>query len=101
MDDACSEYQDQPEAASGQGEQPITEDGSPPSNEGTIHLPTEFLQGTTFKPGDEVVLKVVSAGDDGIEVEYAKAPEGGEGDGMGMSANDEIDQMHAKSMEGY
>ena len=100
-DDAFSEYADEPAAAK---DKPITEGGSPEGQGDSIHIPSEFLQGNAgkFKEGDELVLKVVSADDEGIEVEYAKEP-GGEGEGGdegGMNANDEIDQAQSKSMAG-
>jgi len=105
MKDQFSEFADKPAASN---RQPITEDGSPEGQGDSIDIPAEFLQGNAgkFKAGDEVVLKVVSADDEGIEVEYATEPgkdkaEGGEGEeGEGMSANDEIDHMGANSMGG-
>lgn len=54
---------------------PITEENTPADDGETIHVPRAFLQGTQFKAGDELVLKVVSQDEDGLEVAYAKAPE--------------------------
>lgn len=95
--DQFEEYSDKP----AQSKTPITEDGAPEGSSESMHIPAEFLQGTKFKPGDELVLKVVAADDDGVEVEYAKAPEGkGESGGM-MSANDELDMMGKADDGGY
>lgn len=94
--DAFSEYQE-PQGQD-ESQEPITEEGSPPPAGNTVHLPTDFLKGAMFKPGDEVVLKVTSVNDDGIEAEYATAPAKGEGP---MSANDEIDSMQAQDDGGY
>lgn len=85
---------------------PITEDGQPQNSGDSLHIPAEFLQGTKFEAGDEVVLKVISADEDGIEVEYASMPmheKGMKGRGMNMreSANaelDAIDQEHGGMM---
>lgn len=75
-------------------ERPITEEGTPEDTGETISVPKEFLQGTQFKPGDELVLKVVAVSDDGLEVAYAKEPEGGETDESSReSANAELDSM--------
>lgn len=101
MKDAFSEYADEPASSN---KTPITEEGTPEGQGDSIHIPAEFLQGNAgkFKEGDELVLKVISADEDGIEVEYAKEPagenEGSEGEGMG--ANEEIDQMHKSQMGG-
>lgn len=42
--------------------------------EQTALLPKSILAGKDFKPGDEVVLKVVHIYDDEVEVEYASEP---------------------------
>lgn len=91
-----------PESAS---ETPMTEEGQPETGGETLKVPAEFLQGTQFKPGDELVLRVVDIGDDGeLEVAYAKpggAGGGGEGAGGGgaKSANDELDAMAASDSD--
>lgn len=75
-------------------ERPITEEGTPESTGETLHVPEEFCPGMKFKPGDEIVMKVVSVGDDGLEVAYA--PEKGEeseGEESRASANAELDKM--------
>lgn len=101
--DQFEEFADKPASSD---KQPITEDGSPEGQGDSIHIPAEFLQGNAgkFKAGDELVLKVISADEEGIEVEYATEPEkdqgeGGEGEG-GTSANAEIDAMHSGGMMG-
>lgn len=71
---------------------PITEQGTPEDSGNTIHVPAEFLQGTKFKAGDELVLKVVSVDDEGLEVAYATKPES-ESASEESSANEEIDQL--------
>lgn len=76
----------------GEGKRPITEEGTPEGSGDTIHIPKEFLQGTTFKEGDELVLKVVAADDEGLEVAYAK-PEEAEPQ-EGGDANTQIDQLN-------
>jgi len=96
MKDQFADYAEEPQAAK---ESPITEDGSPEGQGDSIHIPKEVLQGTQFKEGDELVLKVVAADDEGLEVEYAKAPEK-EGGGEESSANEEIDQMGSNHMGG-
>lgn len=90
--DAFSEYGSESKQSS---QSPVTEEGAPEGKAESIHIPAEFLQGTKFKPGDELVLKVISADEEGLEVEYASPAEGG-GEGE-MSANDEIDSMAAAS----
>lgn len=90
--DPFAEYGGGQGSDAGSSKQPITEEGAPQGQGDSIHIPAEFLQGQKFKPGDELVLKVMSADDEGVEVEYAQAP-AKEGEGE-MSANDEIDQMH-------
>ena len=47
----------------------------------TALLPKTILAGKEFKPGDEVVLKIVAMHGDEVEVAYA-TEEGGEDDGM-------------------
>lgn len=79
----------------GKEETPITEEGSPEGTGESLHIPTEFLQGASFKPGDEVVLKVIAAGDDGIEVEYSKN-ESGESDDRVSDAGAELDAIDAQ-----
>lgn len=73
-------------------DRPITQDGMPPDNGDTIHIPKAFLQGTTFKEGDELILKVVAVSDEGLEVAYAKAPENESEPG---SAGSELDALDA------
>lgn len=46
-------------------------------DDATAVLPKAILAGKEFKPGDEIVLKVVHVGEDDVVVEYAH---GGEGD---------------------
>lgn len=41
----------------------------------TAELPRSILAGKEFKPGDEVVLKIVSMTDDSVVVEYATGDE--------------------------
>lgn len=76
-------------------ETPVTEEGAPEASESeTMNIPAPFLQGTEFKAGDRVVLKVVAVGDDGsIEVAYATEDEGGEDEEM-MTAETEIDAIN-------
>jgi len=95
MADQFSQYRDKPSKT------PITEEGGPEGQGDSMHIPAEFLQGNAgkFKEGDELVLKVISADDEGVEVEYATEPskdkgEGGEGEGP--SANDEMDMMESR-----
>lgn len=52
-------------------------------NDATTTIPVELTGGQTFKPGDEIVLEVVTANEDGsLEVKYAtpKGKEGTEGE---------------------
>jgi len=51
-----------------------------PSEGQTAVIPKSLLAGKEFKPGQEVVLKVVAIHDNDVEVEYAseKGPEEGE-----------------------
>lgn len=81
-------------------ERPITEEKTPEDDGETIRVPEAFLQGTRFKAGDELVLKVVSVDEDGLEVAYAKGAEGGEeGEDKSSraSANDELDALDKES----
>lgn len=66
---------------------PATETGPEEQNEDHPHeegetalLPKSILAGKEFKPGEEVVLKIVHIYDDEVEVEYATG-EGGKGGG--------------------
>lgn len=60
----------------------------------TALLPKTILAGKNFKPGDEVVLKVVHIYDDEVEVEYATEPTKPEPESEDtMSADQEIDRM--------
>lgn len=96
--DQFAEYASEPSTPN---EQPITEEGSPEGTGDSIHIPAEFLQGKTFKAGDELVLKVISADDEGVEVEYAAEAASDKGEASedeGPSANDEIDAMHGDMM---
>ena len=74
-------------------EKPITEQGAPEGTGDTMHIPVDFLNGTTFKAGDELVLKVVSSDEDGLEVAYAHAPTSDKGEEGPPSAHDEIDSL--------
>lgn len=69
-------------------------------------VPMSVLMGKHTEPlkvGDEVVLKVTGIHGDEAEVEYSETPPGsigkeeggygGEGEGMGESANDELDRL--------
>lgn len=71
----------------------MTEEGTPDDSGETMHVPTDFLQGTKFKEGDELVLKVVSVDEDGLEVAYAKAPSSNGSN----SAHAELDQLDQTS----
>lgn len=62
----------------------------------TALLPKSILAGKEFKPGDEVVLKIVKEHGDQVEVQYATeepeedteaAPSGAEGGEMGGAMN--------------
>lgn len=68
---------------------PMAEANEPPhdeaaeASEATTTIPAELTGGQTFKPGDEIVLEVVNANEDGsLEVKYAtpKGKEGTEGE---------------------
>lgn len=68
-------YSDAAPAAEEQAETPAEE-----SSEGegqTAMLPKSILAGKEFKPGDEVVLKIVAMQDDSVVVEYAPEKGGG------------------------
>jgi len=97
MKDAFSDYSGDSASAE---KTPITEDGSPQGEGDSIHIPSEFLQGTKFKEGDELVLKVVSSDENGVEVEYAAKPEDESGN-EGMSANEEIDAHESNMANAY
>ncbi len=51
----------------------------------TALLPKSILAGKEFKPGDEVVLKVVHLFDDEVEVSYATEKAGEKEEGSEMS----------------
>lgn len=82
---------------------PMTEENTPEDDGETIHVPEAFLQGTKFKAGDELVLKVVSVDNDGLEVAYAKSPEKEEGeeDNPRAKANSELDALDNEDSGGY
>lgn len=62
-------YSDAEPAAEEQSETPAEERSE---GEGqTAMLPKSILAGKEFKPGDEVVLKIVAMQDDSVVVEYA------------------------------
>lgn len=69
-----------------------SEEGEHKEEGETALLPRTILQGKDFKPGEEVVLKIVRIMDDQIEVAYATGEEKG-GEASGPSANEEIDAM--------
>jgi len=58
------------------------------SSEPTAVLPKSILAGKEFKPGDEVVLKIVSLHDDEVVVEYATEPEKKESPAAAAPASD-------------
>lgn len=83
------------------GESETTTSSSPASpperkdaDEGeTALLPKSILAGKDFKPGEEVVLKIVRMYEDEIEVEYAH-DKGEESENEDMAkANSEMDMM--------
>lgn len=92
MADGMEGLADEPQEVPAQDKRPLTEEGTPDTDGETLHVPSEFLQGTRFKEGDELVLKVVSVDDEGLEVAYAKAPPGEEGD-----VGSQLDAMDAAS----
>lgn len=57
----------------------------------TALVPKSLLAGKDFKPGEEVVFKIVRMLDDEVEVAYAPEKPGGES--KGPSADEEIDTM--------
>jgi len=62
----------------------------------TALLPKTVLGGKEFKPGEEVVLKIVHVYEDEVEVEYASEPEEkGKPSKPPMSADEEIDMAAA------
>lgn len=69
------------------GKRPLTEEDTPEGGSNTLHVPLEFLQGTKFKEGDELVLKVVAVDEEGLEAAYAKAPR------SASSASAELDSL--------
>lgn len=111
MPDVMAEYAgdsatSESDAPKSEKDTPITEDGQPESSGDSLHIPAEFLQGAKFEAGDKLMLKVISADEDGVEVEYAAMPmnkDGMKGRGMNMRerANaelDAIDQEHGGMM---
>jgi hypothetical protein len=76
------------EEAMPDGAAPATEGNDNPPKEGedeqmegeTALLPKTILAGKEFKPGDEVVLKVVHLYDDEVEVAYATGKDEDEND---------------------
>lgn len=78
---------------SSSSERPITEENTPEDSGDTLHVPSEFCAGMEFKPGDEITMKVVSVGDDGVEVAYAKPEDSNEKPDSRESANAELDSM--------
>lgn len=67
-------------------------------------LPKSILAGKDFKPGEEIVLQIVSVEGDSVRVKYASEPEGehpephaeGEGEGPGgPPADAEMESMMA------
>lgn len=85
-------YSDNP--GRGAAEEPAGGGAPPPEEEAqtgddeqpTGLLPKSILAGKDFKPGEEIVLKIVRIMDDQVEVAYApeKPKEGGEEAGEGM-----------------
>lgn len=87
------------------GDTPAVSESKSPADAGdesksdspTAVLPKSILMGKEFKPGDEVVLKIVRMHEDEIEVEYAtgeeekgegEAEEAGEGGKATMPTGD-------------
>lgn len=70
------------------------------SSEQTALLPKSILAGKDFKPGEEVVLKIVRIHDDEVEVAYATEKPETENKSEGMSADEEIDSM-TSNPKGY
>lgn len=95
MADGMEGYDDAPTEEQPTDEQrPMTEEGTPEDSGETMHVPTDFLQGTKFKEGDELVLKVVSVDDEGLEVAYAKAPRSEAGSSDAHAELDQLDQTY-------
>lgn len=69
----------------------------------TALLPKSILAGKDFKPGEEVVLKIVRIHDDEVEVQYAPDKhEESESEEEPESADSEIDRMSMMgSKKGY
>ena len=65
----------EPSAESKPAEEPKESSGDEP----VAILPKSILAGKEFKPGEEVVLKIVEIHDDEVVVEYAPS-KGGEGE---------------------
>lgn len=63
----------------------------------TALLPKTILGGKTFKPGDEVVLKIVREYENEVEVEYA--PEKPEAGAEGEAAPEEAPTMEGAQNE--
>lgn len=86
-----------PEAPEGGNEEPHDESGE------TALLPKSILAGKEFRPGEEVVLKIVRVHDDEVEVEYApEKPKESESEQEPESADSEIDRMSMMgSKKGY
>lgn len=59
-------------------------------SEPTALIPKSLLAGKEFKPGEEIVLKIVHIYEDEVEVEYAKSEEGEE-------TPQETERMHPRS----
>lgn len=96
MRDIMSEYAgESADAPEKDSEQPLTEEGSPEASDNSLNIPAEFLGGATFREGDQITMRVVSADEDGVEVEYVPVTKPASGR---MSANDEIDQMGDSGM---
>lgn len=93
MDDFMPQMADEAPSNSGAGAAPEKD-----KDEGseTALIPKSLLAGKQFKPGDEVVLRIVRDYEDEVEVEYA-TEEGGKGEGeMGpgrRGAYSEFDAM--------
>lgn len=86
-----------PEAPEEGNEEPHDESGE------TALLPKSILAGKEFRPGEEVVLKIVRVHDDEVEVEYASEKPETENKSEDMSADEEIDGMATDKpmMKGY
>lgn len=84
--------------AAAESKPPAAEDEAEGDVGETALLPKSILAGKDFKPGDEVVLKVVHLYDDEVEVAYAPEKPSTPPEPGGMSADNEIDAM--SSMKG-